>query len=122
MGSMRKYKPSVLCSVSLSNKYVIIKACSKNITGSTNLAYSKKVNLQVPVRLSIQGLPISLAKLAKCTSKHIFISILSFALVCLAKVCEHSVLPNVMKYLLVKKTVILPRSPLKILILNSLRC
>ena len=42
LGSLRKHKPSVLCSVSLSNYYVIVKAFSRNISGSTNLAYSKK--------------------------------------------------------------------------------
>ena len=46
------------CFVSLSNNYVIVKAFSKNISGSTNLAYSKKVNLQVPVRFSFLGLPL----------------------------------------------------------------
>ena len=37
--------------------------------GSTNLAFSKKVKLQVPVRLSFQGLPVFLGKekSAKCT-------------------------------------------------------
>ena len=36
---------------------------------STNLAYNNKVNLQVPVRLSFQGLPsfFGKEKLAKCT-------------------------------------------------------
>ena len=68
-GSLRKHKPFVPCSVSLSNNYVIVKAFSKNITGSTNLAFSKKVNLQVPVRFSFQGLPLFLGKekSVKCT-------------------------------------------------------
>ena len=35
-------KPSVPCPVLLSNNCVIIKACVRNITGRTNLAYSKK--------------------------------------------------------------------------------
>ena len=39
-GSLRIHKPSLPCSVLLSNIYVILKACSTNITGSTNLAYS----------------------------------------------------------------------------------
>ena len=67
--SLRKHKPSVSCSILLSNNYVILKACGRNITGSTNLAYSKKVNLKVPVRLSFQGLPSFLdkEKLAECT-------------------------------------------------------
>ena len=36
---------------------------------STNLAYSEKVNLKVPVRLSFQGLPLLLdaEKLVKCS-------------------------------------------------------
>ena len=48
---------------------VIVKACSRNIMGSTNLAYSEKVNLQVSVELSFQGLPSFLGKekLAKWT-------------------------------------------------------
>ena len=54
--SLGKYKPYVPCSVSLSNNDVIVKPCSRGITDSTNLAYSEKVNLQVPVRLSFQGL------------------------------------------------------------------
>ena len=115
--SLRKHKPSVPCSVLLSNNYVIVKACSRNITASTNLAYSEKVNLQVSVRLSYQGLLSFLGKekSAKCTylaTGRCFIhpplifaaqsliyqySILSFVLICLAKVCEQSVLPNVMK-------------------------
>ena len=68
-GSLRKHEPSVPCSISLSNNYVTVKACSRNITGSTNLAYSEKVNLQVPFRLSFQALPSFLGKEkpAKCT-------------------------------------------------------
>ena len=68
-GSLMKYKPSVPCSISLSNIYVTVKACSRNITNSTNLAYRKKENLQVPVKLSFQGRSSSLGKekSAKCT-------------------------------------------------------
>ena len=55
--SLRKRKPSVPCSILLSNNYVIVKACSKYITGSTDLAHSEKVNLQVLARLSSQRLP-----------------------------------------------------------------
>ena len=68
-GSLRKHKPSVSCSVLLSNNYVIIKTCSKNIMGSTNLVYSEKVNPKVPVRLSFQCLPLFLVKekLTKCS-------------------------------------------------------
>ena len=58
--SLRKHKPFVPCSILLSNNYVIIKACSSIIVGSTNLAYSKKVNLQVRVKLSLEGLPLLL--------------------------------------------------------------
>ena len=61
-GSLRKYKPPVLFSVSLLNNYVIVKAFSKNISSSTTLTYCQKVNLQVPVRLSFQGLPSLLGK------------------------------------------------------------
>ena len=57
-GSLRKHKPSARF-ISLSNNYVTVKACSRNITGSTNLAY----------RLSFQGLPLFLdkEKSAECT-------------------------------------------------------
>ena len=48
--------------IALSNTYVIVKACSRNIMGSTNLEYSKKVKLQVTVKLSFQGLPSFLGK------------------------------------------------------------
>ena len=115
--SLRKHKPSVPCSVPLSNNYVIVKAFGRNITDSTNLTFSKKINQQVPLRLSFQGLPLFFGKekSAKCTyiatgrcfihSPLIFSSqrliyqynILSFAFACLAKVCKHSVLSNVMK-------------------------
>ena len=102
--------------------------------GSTNLAYSEKVNLQVSVELSFQGLPSFLGKekLAKWTyfaTRHfvhpslIFAthcSILSFALVCLAKVCQHSLLPIVMKDPLLIVKVILRRWSVKTLILCSL--
>ena len=57
-GCLREHKPSVPCSVLLSNNIVIVKAYSKNIMGSTDLAYSKKVDLKVPVRLHFQGLPL----------------------------------------------------------------
>ena len=68
-GSLRKHKPSLPCSILLSTNYVTVKACSRNITGSTNLAYNEKANLQVPVRLSFQGLPSFLGKgkSTKCT-------------------------------------------------------
>ena len=135
-GSIRKHKPSVLCSVLLSNNSVIVKAFSKNISSRTNVAYSEKVNLQVPIRLSFQGLPSFLAKekLAKSTyfaTGHYFIhpplnfcysefnyisTTLSFSLVCLAKVCKHSV-----KYLLLILRVILQKLSAKTLILSSLR-
>ena len=118
-----------------------IKACSRNITGSTNLVYSKKVNLQVPIRLSFQGLPSFLGKekSTKCTyfatgcyfihpsltfatqSLIMSLQMLSFALVCLAKVFKHYVLPNVMKDFLLIVRVILRRWSVKTLILSSLR-
>ena len=59
---MRKHKPSVLFPVSLSNNYMIVKAFSRNILGSINLVYCKKVNLEVPVRLSLQDLLLFLGK------------------------------------------------------------
>ena len=68
-GSLRRHMPSVACCVLLWNNYVIVKACSRNITGSTNLAYSEKVNLQVHVRLSFQSLLLFFGKekSTKCT-------------------------------------------------------
>ena len=126
-GSLRKHKPSVPCSILLSNNYVIIKACS-----SISLDYSKKVNLKVFVRLSFHDLPSFLGKekFAKCTyfvtghcfihpplicaTQSLIISLLHtayhFALVCLAKVSL-----SIMR-------VILWRWSVKALILSSLRC
>ena len=68
-GSLRKHNPSVPCSVLLSNNYVIIKPCSRNIKGSTDLAYSENLNLEFPVRLNFQRLPSFLGKekSTKCT-------------------------------------------------------
>ena len=68
-GSLRKYKPSLPFSISLSNIYVTVQACSRNITSSTNLANREKVNLQVPIRLSFQGRSSFLdkEKSAECT-------------------------------------------------------
>ena len=68
-GCLREHKPSVPCSVLLSNNFVIVKACSKNIMGSTDPACSEKVDLEVPVRLSFQGLPsfLDAEKSAKCS-------------------------------------------------------
>ena len=68
-GSLKRYKPHVPCFILGSTNCVIIKACSMNITGSTNLAYTEKVNLKVPVWLSLRGFPSFLGKekLAKCT-------------------------------------------------------
>ena len=57
-GCLREHKPSVPCSILLSNNFVIVKTYSKNIMGSTDLVYSKKVDLKVPVRLSFQGLSL----------------------------------------------------------------
>ena len=67
-GCLRELKPSVPCSVLQSNNFVIVKACSEKFMGSTDLAYSEKVNLKVPVRLSFQGLPSfrDTEKSAKC--------------------------------------------------------
>ena len=68
-GCLKEHKPSVPCSVLLSNDYVIVKVRSRNITGSTNLAYNEKINLEDLVRLSCQGLPTFLdkEKSAKCS-------------------------------------------------------
>ena len=140
-GCLREHKPSVPCSVLLSNDYVIVEVRSRNITGSTNLAYSEKINLEDLVRLSCQGLPSFLdkEKSAKCSyfpTGRCFIhpllifatqslmchhSILSFSLVCLAKVYEHSVLPDVMKDPLLIVRVILRKCSIKTLIISILR-
>ena len=135
--SLRKYEPSVPCSVSLSNTYVIAKACSENIMGSTNLAYSKKVNLKVPIRLFFQGLLSFLCKemLAKCMlllyhhplifGTQSFILSLQHIKLCISllrqSLYKHSVLPNVMKDPLLIVGVILRRWSVKTLILMSLR-
>ena len=68
-GYQRYHRPSVPCSVLLSNNYVIIKPCSRNIKDSINLAYRENVNIEVPVRLSFQSLPSFLGKNkpTKCT-------------------------------------------------------
>ena len=68
-GSLRKHEPSVPCSILLSNNYVTIKTCSRNINRQHNLAYSKKITQQVPVTLFFQDLPSFLGKekLVKCT-------------------------------------------------------
>ena len=133
-GSLRKHKPSVPCSVLLLKKYVIVKACSRNISGSTNLMYSKKTNLPVQVRLSFQGLPSFLGKekSVKCTyfaTGHCFIHpplisttlLLVFAWASLAKVCEYSALLNVLKDSLLIVRVILLRWSIKTFILSDLR-
>ena len=67
-GCLREHRP-LPCSVLLSNYLVIVKACSTNAMGSNDLAYSKKVNLKVPVRLSFQGLPsfLDTEMSAKCS-------------------------------------------------------
>ena len=54
--------PFVPCCVLLSNNYVIIKPCSRKINDSVNLTYSENVNIDVPVRLSFQSLPLLLGK------------------------------------------------------------
>ena len=68
-GCLRKHKPSVPCSVLLSSSFVIVKACTKNAMGSTDLAYSENVNLKVPMRLSFQGLTsfLDIEKSSKCS-------------------------------------------------------
>ena len=113
-GSLRKHKPSVPCSILLSNNYVIIKPCRRNIKGSTNLAYSKNVTLEVPVRLSFQSLPLFLGneKSTKCTyfatgccfihpslifATQSLIMSLQHIMLCISLLHGHSVLPKVMK-------------------------
>ena len=59
--SLRKHKPSTLFHNTI-KQFVTVKPCHRNITTSTNLGYSDKVNLQVPVYLSFQGLSAVLGK------------------------------------------------------------
>ena len=59
-GYLKRYKPSVRFRIAIN--CVIEIACSKDIMGHTNLAYSEKANLQVPIRLSFLGLPMFLGK------------------------------------------------------------
>ena len=68
-GSLKKHKPSLPCYIPLSSIYMTIKTCNRNITSSANLAYREKVNIQVSVRLSFQGLSSFLdnEKSTKCT-------------------------------------------------------
>ena len=42
IGPLRRHEASVPCSIQLSHNYVIIKACSRHVIGSTNLAYTEK--------------------------------------------------------------------------------
>ena len=62
LGSLRKYNPSVPSSVLLSNNYVIVKACSRNITGSTNVAYSEKSTSKFPSGFPFKAFLCSLVK------------------------------------------------------------
>ena len=95
-GSLKKHKPSIPCYISLSSIYMTIKACSRNITSSTNLAYREKVNIQVSVRLSFQGLSsfFDNEKSTKCTycvSGRCFIHpLLIFAIQSLIRSLKHT--------------------------------
>ena len=126
-GFLRKHKPFVPCSVSLSNN-CDRKSLQQEHHGKHRSTVQKKVNLEVLVRFPFQGHPLLLGeeKSAKrtyfaarrclinpslifATQSLIIHSILSFALVCLTKVCDYSVLPNVMKNLLLIARNILQR-------------
>ena len=141
-GCLKEHKPSVPCFVLLSKNFVIIKACSKNIMGSTDLVYTKKVRLKVPVRLSFQGLPsfLDTEKSAKCSyfataccfihpplifaTESLIISLQHIITLCISLLSQSLwivVLSNVMKDLLLIVGVILHRWSIKTLILSSLR-
>ena len=140
-GSLRKHKPSVPSSVLLPNNYVIVKTCSRNITDSTNLAYSKKSTYKSPPRLSCQGLPSFLGKekSAKCTyfatgrcfihpalifAPQSLITSLQHIKLCISLLSHsraHSALTNVVKDPLLIVRVILLMWSIKTLILSSLR-
>ena len=139
VGSMRKHKPSVPCSVLLSDNYVIVRAHSRNIEGSTNQHTAKKSAFKFLSGFPFKAFLCSLVKKslqnAPTLRRNFFIhpplifatqslyhySILSFAVVCLTKVCEHSLLPNVMKDPLVIGRVFLRSWSVKTLILSSLK-
>ena len=140
-GSLRKYILSLRCSVSLSNNYVTVKSCSRNINGQHQPSIQRK---SLPARfrqdfLSRTSFVPWQRKVGKmhllcdrtlfypsslnfCQSELYHHSMLSFALVCLAKFCEHQVLPNVMKDPVLIVRVILRRWSIKTLFLSSLRC
>ena len=77
-GTLRNELP-LSCSISPSDNYVIVKACSKNKMGRATILYSDKINIEVPIGLSFQGLPLFIYK------EKLYYNILKFALVYLAK-------------------------------------
>ena len=81
-GSLRKHKPSVPCFLLLSNNYVIKKACSRNITGSTNLAYSEKSTYKsgFPFIAFLRSLTKKIRQNAPTLRQDVVLSILSFLL------------------------------------------
>ena len=112
-GSLRNHKPPVPYSVLLSNNYVIIRPCSRNIMGSTIQCTAKKSTYKFSSHFPFKAFLCSLAKKIWQIAHSFINPPLIFAiqsliisqqhmhsLVCLAKVFEHLVLPNVMKALL----------------------
>ena len=65
--TFRRNELHLPCSVS--ENYVILRACSWNITSKLTLVYNEKITLEVSHWLSFQGLTpfLSRGKLAKCT-------------------------------------------------------
>ena len=120
-GSLRKYKSSVPCFVSLSNNYVIVKACSRNIlaaliyhTIKRQPAGSCQISLAKPPFVSWERKVDKMHFAASIPHQFLLYrvklyhhNILSILYVCLAKVCECSVLPNVMKDPLLRARVFL---------------
>ena len=69
-GTLREHKLPPPCSVLGSDNCMIVKACSRNITGeATTPLYKEKINLKFPDRFSFQGLPSFLVqeKSVKCS-------------------------------------------------------
>ena len=96
-GSFRKHKPSVPCSVLLSNNYVIVLITAKKSTFKFPSGFLFKAFLRSLTKKSRQNAPTLRQDVVLSIHQLYNYSILSFALVCLAKGCKHFVLPNAMK-------------------------
>ena len=131
-GSTGKHKPSVPCSILLSNNYVIVKGTlwaapiqgtAKNQSTSSNQAFLSRLSF-VPSERKVGKMHLLCDKMLLYPSSINFcyseINDITAALVCLAKVSQHSTSPNVMNKPVLIVRVILQRWSLKTLILSSL--